>query len=184
MHGHCIVHGGMMKKRKEGSSVSAGSQPPTGALCMKSVGFRTLSSHTSKGDSINYISQRALRHRTRQQTHRDREWEREREREADDKEGEGTGNVTAIWGWARRKERVAQNKRQRLWREGHQVKERRGWLESETYNNADTMFRWAETDEACHLKVTTAILELASCTVLFLWVTCGTMADIQIRWYS
>lgn len=69
----CANGGGEMSKRvKEGSSVSAGSLPPTGALCMKSVGFRTLSSHTSKGDSINYISQRALRQRTRQQTRRDR----------------------------------------------------------------------------------------------------------------
>lgn len=64
---------------KEGNSGSAASEPPTGALCMKSVGFRKLSSHASKGDSINHISQRALQHRTRQQTHRDGERESERE---------------------------------------------------------------------------------------------------------
>lgn len=71
---------------KEGNSGSAASEPPTGALCMKSVGFRKLSSHASKGDSINHISQRALQHRKRQHTHTHTDGERESEREMTKKE--------------------------------------------------------------------------------------------------
>lgn len=136
-----IVHRRRVKGRK-GNSVSAGSQPPTGALCMKSVGFTTLSSHTGKGDSINYISQRALQHRKRQQTHRDRERERDREKQTTRK-GEGTGNVTTILGWDRRKERVARNKSQRLQGERDTRERKIEKIESETNSNADRIFGWA-----------------------------------------
>ena len=108
--------------RERVSSGGAGSQPPTGALCMKSVGFRTLSSHTSEGDSINYISRRALQHSTRRQTHRDKERERKKERERGregEREGDDKERALRLWqqsgGWDGRKEGVAQNKRQRLW---------------------------------------------------------------------
>lgn len=45
MRSHVIVYEKILKEGKSGSAVS---QPPTGALCMKSVGFRKLSSHTTK----------------------------------------------------------------------------------------------------------------------------------------
>lgn len=54
--GRFIVYGEMLK---DGNSGSAASKPPTGALCVKSVGFSKLFSHTRKGDSINHISQKS-----------------------------------------------------------------------------------------------------------------------------
>lgn len=69
-------------RRERAAQLVAGSQPPTGALCMKSVGSRTLSSLTSKGDSINYISHRALRHQ-----HRTADTVRGRMREGETRQG-------------------------------------------------------------------------------------------------
>lgn len=61
--GHCAY--GDSEGEKESSSASAGSSPPTGALCMKSVAFRTLPSHTTKGDSkLNQPESPAAGHKT------------------------------------------------------------------------------------------------------------------------
>ena len=137
--------------RERVSSGGAGSQPPTGALCMKSVGFRTLSSHTSEGDSINYISQRALQHSTRRQTHRDKERERKKERERG-REGErerGRG-TTRRGRWDCDNNLGDETGGRKEW---HRIKgrgyggERRPGegqaAASETYNNADVIFRRA-----------------------------------------
>lgn len=62
--------------------------------------------------------------------------------------------------------------------------EERGWTERERERHIIMLILYTgelETDEACHLEVTTAILELISCTALFHIVT---IADIEIRWYS
>lgn len=52
-YGHFIV---FAEALKEANSAGSASEPPTGALGVKSVGFGKLSSSTSKRESINHIS--------------------------------------------------------------------------------------------------------------------------------